>query len=822
MRTGITAQKTAETAGKTEPREPCFHCGEACPEPPVTSGGKSFCCAGCRTVYEILEENGLCQYYDLESRPGISLKGQPEHAARFAYLDDEGLQQRLLDFSDGRLARVTFHLPQIHCASCVWLLENLRRLQAGILESEIDFLRREIAISYRPGEISLRQVVELLAGLGYEPSITLDSGLREEKARQADLLQDRGLTQKLGVAGFCFGNVMLFSFPEYLADPGELSEQWRLFFAMMNVLLSLPVLLYSSTEYLASAWSSLERRTVTIDVPISLGIVALYGRSLYEILTGSGSGYMDSFTGLIFFLLIGKFVQRRTFASLTFDRDYRAYFPLAVTLKEGETERAIPVSSLQVGQTIRVRSGELVPADSRLLAPGCQVDYSYVTGESEPVERRREDLVYAGGRIAGAAVDLEVVKEVSQGYLTRLWNHETFRKEKEEQFETAVDAVSRYFTAAVLGIAALAALFWLARDPGVAAHVFTSVLIVACPCALALSTPFTAGTALELLARAGLYLKNAGVVERLARIDAIVFDKTGTLTSTRQVEVERVGALLTDREARLLAGALRNSQHPLSRRLLAALPAADDRADEYQETPGKGLRCAVDGQEVVVGSRPWLAENGVPADEIPPAPSGSAVFAAIGGEAKGYFRFRSAYRDEIGGLFAALRERFALFLLSGDNDRERERLQPLFGDAGRMRFDQSPADKLAFVAELQQEKIRVMMVGDGLNDAGALRQSDVGLAVAEGSFSPACDGILDADRLGRLPVFLRFARGCRRIVMTSFGLSILYNVVGLGFAVQGALSPLLSAVLMPLSSVSVIAFATLTTHLLARHTGVER
>ena len=821
MRMEATVKETVETTGETGQKEPCFHCGEACPKPPVTADGKSFCCAGCRAVYEILAENGLHQYYQLQDRPGISLKGQPEHLARFAYLDDAGLQQRLLDFSDGRLARVTFHLPQIHCASCVWLLENLRRLQTGIPESEIDFLRREIAICYRPPEISLRQVVELLAGLGYEPEITLDSGLREEQARQADLLQDRGLTQKLALAGFCFGNVMLFSLPEYLAGPGELFESWRLFFTMMNILLSLPVLFYSSTEYLISAWRSLRRRTVTVDVPISLGIAALYGRSLYEILAGVGSGYMDSFTGLIFFLLIGKFVQRRTFASLAFDRDYRAYFPLAVTVKEGEEERAIPVSSLAVGQTIRVRSGELVPADSRLRAAACQVDYSYVTGESEPVERRRGELVYAGGRIAGIAVDLEVVKEVSQGYLTRLWNHEAFRKEKEERFETAVDAVSRYFTAAVLGIAALAALFWLTRDPGVAAHVFTSVLIVACPCALALSTPFTAGTALNLLARAGLYLKNPGVVERLAQIDAIVFDKTGTLTSTRQMEVERVGEPLPAVDARRLASALRNSQHPLSRRLLATLPPATGEATGYQEEPGKGLRCAVDGRQIVVGSHPWLIENGVDPAEILPAPAGSAVFAAIDRKASGYFRFRSAYRDNIGGLFAALRERFGLFLLSGDNDREQKRLQPLFGDAGQMRFDQSPTDKLAFVEGLQEEN-RVMMVGDGLNDAGALRQSEVGIAVAEGSFSPACDGILDADRLDRLPVFLRFARGCRGIVMASFTLSILYNVVGLGFAVQGALSPLFSAILMPLSSVSVIAFATATTHLLARRTGVWR
>ena len=275
-------------------------------------------------------------------------------------------------------------------------------------------------------------------------------------------------------------------------------------------------------------------------------------------------------------------------------------------------------------------------------------------------------------------------------------------------------------------------------------------------------------------------------------------------------------------EARLLAGALRNSTHPLSRRLRQVLPPGDGEVTGYRELPGKGLRCAVDGREVVVGSRAWLVENGLAPEEIPDGPAGSAAFAAVGGRFVGCFRFRSAYRRNLAGLFSGLRGRFELFRLSGDNDRERERLLPLFGDESRMRFDQSPEDKLRFVEKLQRAGRRVMMVGDGLNDAGALKQSDVGIAVAEGVFSPACDGILDAAGLDRLPAFLRFARGCRRIVRASIGLSVLYNLAGLTFAVQGLLSPLLSAVLMPLSSLSVIAFTTAATHLAARNAGIGR
>lgn len=810
-------------AKQTRQKELCFHCGEVCPDPPVETGGKPFCCEGCSTVYEILQENDLCRYYDLESRPGISLRERQDRSGRFAYLDDPALQRQLLDFGDDSIGKITLRLPQIHCASCVWLLENLNRLEKGILEAEVDFLRREIGLTYAIEEIGLRQVVELLAGLGYEPEITLGSTRPQLQKRRFERLRTRGATQRLAVAGFCFGNVMLFSFPEYLAGPGELAEHWRTFFAVMNVLLALPVLLYSSTEYLGAAWNSLKQRTITIDVPISLGIAALFGRSLFEVLSGTGSGYMDSFTGLIFFLLIGKLFQRKTFASLSFDRDYRSYFPLAVAVREGGEERAVPVADLEVGQTILVRNEELIPADCCLHSPMCRVDYSYVTGEAEPVDRERGEILYAGGRVVGTAAEMTVVKEVSQSYLTRLWNHEAFRKEEGEELNQMVNAISRYFTGAVLAIAFLAALFWLRTDPMLAVNAFTSVLIIACPCALALSTPFALGTAINLLARVGFFLKHPGVVERLARIDAIVFDKTGTLTTTRASTAEFVGQSLEEREKRLLAAALRNSTHPLSRKLLQELPAAEGlEVIDYRESPGRGLRCEIDGQMVLVGSRQWLVENEWPESELPEVPIGTSAFVAIDGREPGYFRFGNAYRSRIGSLFVSLRRRFELFLLSGDNDRERERLLPYFEDSARMHFDQSPTDKLEFVARLQREGRQVLMIGDGLNDAGALRQSAVGIAVAEGAFSPASDGILDAERLAELPLFLRFGRACMWVVGASFALSISYNIIGISFAVQGTLSPLLSAVLMPLSSVSVIAFTTMATRLAARQVGIPK
>ncbi len=824
------------TANQTISAQICDHCGLPCADIGVTAADYVFCCSGCRVVFDILQENGLSNYYRLQAKPGIRLNDTDDRAGRFNYLDDEALQAQLLDFSNGVTASITLRLPQIHCASCVWLLENLRRLEPAVSHSEVDFLRREVAVSYDARALSLRQLVERLCSIGYEPEITLDSAESSASTPQDPLIR------KIGVAGFCFGNAMLFSLPEYLAGPGELDTSWQRLFSLLNLALALPVLLYSSTDYLQGALRSLAQRTTTIDVPIAMGIIALFCRSLYEILSGSGPGYMDSFTGLVFFLLLGKLFQRNSFSALSFERDYRSYFPLAVNVRDGHRQVSVPVSALEPGQKIIARHGELIPADCRLLSSSARLDFSYVTGESEPVEAVMGEQVWAGGRVAGGAVELEVLRAVSHSYLTRLWNKDLFHRPVGDDLSLLANRFSRWFTAAVLSIAALTALYWLQADASIAVHAATSVLIIACPCALALSTPFTTGAAMNLLARVGLYLREGSVVEKLARISTIVFDKTGTLTSTRDSSVEFVSPCadipgadvdansdnddrgdLDPEQRRLVACLLSNSAHPLSRKILQQLPSASaDTIRDYHEAPGLGVRGTMGDTTVCVGSRQWLQQNYM-AVQMPTTTVGTAVHVGIDGLYKGHYKLGHAYRDGAGPMLCELRKRFDLMLLSGDNDRERQRLGPLFGEQAQLLFSQSPEQKLDVVRALEDSG-SVLMVGDGLNDAGALRASSVGIAVSEeiAAFSPACDGILQADAIDRLPAILRFARICLGVVMVSFALSLLYNVVGLSFAVRGQLSPLLSAILMPLSSVSVIAFTTIATRGAAWWTGIRQ
>ncbi len=807
-----------------EPHESvCVHCGEPAGKHPVVAHGQTFCCDGCRIVYELLREgpeNLACDLPDL-SQKKIDLD-DPSH--KFAFLDLPEVQDQLLDFREGDTCAVTFFIPSIHCSSCIWVLENLYKFREGISQSRVQFLRKELYVVFDRQRISLRELVSLLAALGYEPQLQL-SDLEKEKPRSSN----RSLYLKLGVAGFAFGNIMLLALPEYLAFESFLSSPFRAFFGYVSILLALPVLLYSSTEYFGSAWAGLRHRIVNIDVPISIGIVVLFFRSAFEILTRTGAGYLDSFTGLVFFLLIGKAFQKKTYDALSFERDFRSYFPISVLRVEADGERPVALPELRVGDRIRIRHQELIPADATLLSTEAWIDYSFVTGESRLVKKSKGDILFAGGRIKGKAVEMQVIKEVSQSYLTRMWNRDLFREQKKSRLAGLSDTVAKYFTAVVLALAAGSFFYWLPQSHALAWNAFTAVLIVACPCALALSIPFALGNALRILGRQGLFVKNTETLEIMSKVDTLVFDKTGTLTEQGSAPVAfhpLKGGELTADEKRWIRAVACQSTHPLSQQICQMLEeAGDSDLREFHEQEGQGIEGSVDRNRIRLGSKSWVAHPNsdldIPSDIEPGA--GSRVYVAINGAVRGYFAIMPKYRM---GLLDAVRElktRYFVAILSGDQDFERPLLEKTFGKNVHMLFRQSPEAKLEFIHRLQQANKIVMMLGDGLNDAGALRQSDVGVAISENTaaFTPSCDAIFTADRLPLLPRFLRYTQSSVRVVLVSFAISFLYNIVGLSFAVSGQLSPVIAAILMPLSSISVVAFATLATKISAKRIGVE-
>jgi len=703
-----------------------------------------FCCRGCQTVYQILNDNNLCDYYQYEKHPGST---QNQSAGDFTFLDEPSIRKKILIFESADYAKAEFFVPAIHCISCLWLLENIQKICGGVIKSEVNFSAKRVTITYHPQQVALSAIANAMQVIGYPPQINLDT-------QPNKVTFNKSLIAKIAIAGFAFGNIMLLSFPEYLGMENNGGELNRLF-SYLILALSVPVTFYSGNDYFINAWKSFKQKQLNIDVPIAIGLAALFLRSSYDIITHTGPGYMDSLSGLVFFLLIGRWFQDKTFESLAFDRDYQSYFPLSVQKRIAEGYKA------------------------------------------------KGETVFAGGRLLGTPVLLEVIKKTSQSHLTSLWNNEAFQKPKESKYKKIIDYAAQRFTWAVLLLTIVTGIFWYQHDREQMWLVITSVLMVACPCALALAAPFTYGNMMRKLGRFGLYLKNADVIERLAKADTIIFDKTGTITFGN-AHIAWKGFAEED-ELLNIQAITASSTHPLSMLIAKSLQSDSSiTIEKIVEKPGKGIEAYVNGVVYQIGSADFVGTI------KPTLQQASYVFVGINNEVRGYFEITTFIRSGLQQLISKLRN-FTLGLLSGDNESDLKRMQTFFGKAAEMRFNQSPHDKLAYIQTLQNHHKTVVMLGDGLNDSGALKQSDIGIAVTDdtGVFTPACDGILQGDKLQYLDKIILLAKKSTRILKVAFAISFFYNIIALSFAVSGLLTPLVAAILMPISSVSVVGFATL-------------
>ena len=782
----------------------CYHCGVDCDDS-IILNDKIFCCAGCQWVYQLLEENGLCQYYDLTEMPGLTAKGHFV-SGKYNYLDNEAIQDQLIQFKLGDQAHVVFYLPQIHCVSCVWFLENLHKINPGIIQSQTHFEKKEIKIVFNPSLISLKQVVQLLAFVGYEPVIHLGGNdwLKKKKVNKKQLY-------KIGIAGFCFSNIMMLSFPEYLSSNALELGSLRHFFVYINLLLSLPVLFYSASGFYISAYTGLRQKWLNIDAPIALAIGVTFARSVYEIITQTGAGYLDSMSGIVFFMLIGRWFQDKSYDSFAFDRDYTSFFPLGVTVLQDGEELNKPLAELKKGEYVLVKSDEMIPADSILLSEGALVDYSFVSGENAPVEVMKGTLVYAGGIQKGRAIQLKVVKPVGQSYITELWNSPLLKLEKNIE-KSFVHPWSHYFTIILFAIALSSGIYWFIFDTSKILPAVTSVLIVACPCSLLLTVTFTYGNVLRWLGKSKFYCKNASVIEAIDKIDTIVFDKTGTLTNHQETHLAYLGIPLSNNEKWAIKLITKESIHPLSQLIAQYYLSQNTGIGEVTKIEnfiGKGTKAVCGELEILIGSVSFLSMNHIAAN-VPSEQS--VVCLAINNQFKGVYKVNHTYRSGISVMAKNLKENgYQLHLLSGDHPTEKNNLVSILGNNVSMLFEQSPEDKLHYVQQLQSQGRKVMMVGDGLNDAGALQKSNVGVAVTDQShlFTPASDAILAGGQMSGLDVLVNYAKKAKLIIVLIFILSIVYNIIGMYFATSAQLSPMVAAILMPLSSISIVALSTL-------------
>lgn len=771
----------------------CYHCHDALPKTIFYADQHAFCCNGCKQVYQLLSANSLGGYYEQDPQAGI----RPNHVNReaFAVLDDEELRRKYIEFREGSIVKITLHLPQIHCASCIFLLEHLHRLNDGIIRSTVHFPKKTATITINLEQLKLSELALLLTKIGYEPDFkAIDKSTGTFNKR---------LLFQLGIAGFAFGSIMLWSFPEYLGIDHTYSGIRNLS-SYLSFGVSIPVLLFSAQDYFKSALAGIRLRSLNLDIPIAIGILALYIRSCVAIFSQEGPGYMDSFAAFIFFLLIGKWFQGKTYQWLSFERDFRSYFPVAVIKKTTDNTVLCPIDELQVGDELLIRNEEIIPCDCVLLSEKATLDYSFVSGEADWIEKKKGDLLYAGGKSMGESIQLVVSKTTERSILTQLWN-DGHAKKTDLYFQTRQDRISKYFIAAVIGLAVMASIVWVWIDPAQIPEIVTAILIVACPCALALSVPFVYGNMLRVLGKKGFYLRNTAIIERIQQCNYLVFDKTGTLTEQDHKQIQYTGKTLTSSENQALFQLTKHAVHPYAKAIHELISADVPGANSDQtalEIPGKGI--SFNGFQL--GSAVFIGLEEQTIDE-------SVVYFAYEGKLLGAFLFQSKLRTQLKELVQNLASNYQLAVVSGDKPKDLDLLRTIFPPETVFHFEQQPLQKKEFIQHLQAKGNYTLMIGDGLNDAGALNEAFVGIALSEDlvRFTPASDAILQAENLKYLDSYFQYIRSGKTFLRICFAFSLCYNLTGIGFAVSGQLTPFVATILMPLSSVTVVGLATFLT-----------
>ena len=801
----------AETASAATPATACAHCGLAVPAAAVdATAARQFCCEGCRAVWAILHEHGLERYYVL--RGGAAPAPAPAPDRLYAELDDAGFQGRACRPAPGGLLSTELYLEGVHCGACVWLVEKLPGLVPGVAEARLDLGRAQARVVWDPRAVPLSAIARRLGALGYTPHPC--RGQAEQAARRRE---DRAMLARIGVAGAVAANVMAIAFALYGGMLDGMEPEFAAFFRWLSLLLTVPSLIWGGGVFFRSAWAALSVRTLGMDLPISVGLLAGFVHGTVNTVRGTGEVYFDSVTALIFLLLSGRYLQRRQQRAAGDAAELAAsLYPSSARLLEDRRVREVPLETLAPGALVEVRAGELVPADGVIVAGGSTVDLSLLSGESALQEVRVGERVHAGTLNVASRLEVRVERTGEETRVGRLMALVDEHARRRAPIAQLADRISGRFVAVVLTLAAVTFALWARIDPSRALDHAAALLIVTCPCALGLATPLAVSAAIGQAARAGFLVKGGDVLEKLTRPGRMWLDKTGTLTEGRATLLRWIG----DEGARpLVAAAEAHSAHPLARAFRRALGEAPAGARvEIAETHGGGVEATVDGRRLVVGSPEFVigrVGESSPAPVIGPAGAVDAlaaegltpVLVAVDGRVVAAAGFGDPLRADAGAALARVRALgWRPGILSGDDARIARAAGDRLGLAAPdCRGGVTPEDKLHTVLAGAAEG-PVVMVGDGVNDAPALAAATVGIAVAGGAEAAltAADVFVVRPGVGRIAELLDGSRRTMRVVRRNLIFSLGYNVIGVTLAMTGVLNPLVAAVLMPLSSLTVI------------------
>lgn len=791
----------------------CAHCGLEVPSGLVDDAtDRQFCCTGCHTAFAILHEHGLSSYYGFAER-----RESPVRATGRSYeeFDHPAFTELYVHAQSSGLARIELYLEGVHCASCVWLVERIPLLTHGVARAELDVRRSLAAVEWDPAEVPLSSIARALDTLGYPPH-PFRGVARTEMRRK----EDRAMLVRIGVAGAIAINVMLAALALYSGEVNSMDAQFTHFFRWISFALIVPAFWWPGRVFFTGALASLRTRSLHMDLPIAIALAAGFVRGAINTVTGTGPVYFDGLAILIFALLVGRFLQQRG-QRLAADAAELLHAIAPGTARIVETgagvdapAREIPSEALLPGMTLEVRAGESFAADGVVVRGASTVNAALLTGESRPSRVQEGDTVFAGTLNVEAPVRVRVEQAGETSRIAKLLRQVEESAQRRAPIVQFANRLAGMFTAIVLVAAALVFVIKTQMASGVTSHALDdaiALLIVTCPCALALATPLAITVAVGRAAGNGMLIKGGDALELLATPGTLVLDKTGTITEGRTALVSWTGAAWVQP---LVLALEHGSSHPLADGFRRAWSGMDvPLVDSSRHVAGGGLEGVINGRRVRIGSPTFVTETTVDVDAVihdamssfdrtltPVHVSVDGVLVAIAG-------MGDRVRDDAAASLQQLRERgWRTVMLSGDSPDVVTSVGRALGFAAQDAIGAaSPEDKLAFVEQLKATGT-VVMVGDGVNDAAAIAAAHVGVGVHGGAEACLATADIYLTRPG-LSALLELTEGARRtmrVIRRNIAFSIAYNLLGAGMAVFGVLTPLIAAILMPTSSITVV------------------
>ena len=777
----------------------CAHCELDVPAGLVDRAeARQFCCAGCRTAYAILHEHGLDAYYALGERRELPV--QPS-GRTFEEFDHAAFHELYVRRTPEGLARTELYLEGVHCASCVWLVERVPFVVPGVARAELDVRRALARVVWDDSRTPLSAIARALDQLGYRPHPF--RGVRAEAMRRRE---DHAMLVRIGVAGAIAGNVMLAALALYSGWTGMEAEYARLF-RWTSLVLTTIALLWPGRVFFTGALGALRTRALHMDVPIALALAVGLARGAVNTVRDAGPVYFDGLATLVFALLVGRYLQQRgqRFAADSAEL-LQSLAPGAARVVEGDTVREVPSAALLPGMTLEVRAGDTLAADGVVESGASAVDQSLLTGESRPVSVSAGSSVFAGTLNIASPLRVRVSAAGEGSRLAAILRQAEDSLGRRAPVVLLANRIAGWFVAAVLVLGAVTLGLWWSRDAERAVDNAIALLIVTCPCALALATPLAVSVAVGRAARAGILVKGGDALERLAHPGLLLLDKTGTVTEARTALVEWDGP----EWVRPLVLALeRGSAHPLAEGFRRAWP--DVRAPQAAATShiqGGGIAGEVCGRQVAVGSPRFVRGQDIGGDTLALADESlTPVLVAVDGEVVAIAGFGDPVRADAAAAIATLRSRgWRIALLSGDAPAVVAAVAPRLGlDPASCTGGATPEDKLRVVQRAAAAG-PVVMVGDGVNDAAAIAAATVGVGVHGGAEACLANADVYLTRAGLAPLVELTDGAARtmRVIRRNILFSLAYNVVGATLAITGTITPLVAAILMPASSLTVV------------------